>query len=688
MNPRPIRLRRRTALFAAAVSIATAGAAVAGLPQQTGPVDLRARDAELKIVGFPGALGNSPTFNHRLAAVGDVNGDGTGDILVGAAGVLVFGRPAGGVVRLTALGDAGVHIIGAPLTGNVAAAGDVNGDGLADMLIGVAGGVEVVFGSRSRTDVDLAHLGRRGFLVAGATTMAPAGDLNGDGRADVLFGTGGLGYPDHTGNTLNSAFVLLGADSADQIDLAGPPSPRLVRIQGPAGEDFGSAVTAPGDVNGDGVPDLVVAARFGGSNHRGAVYVVPGTRPPQPVDLTLSPTGAYPITAPAVDYVDYGLIGSMLSPAGDVNGDGLADFVIGSRLTKPSGVAYVVFGSRDGAPLNVATLGTRGQEFDGPLEVANTYFGWSLAGGQDVNGDGHSDVVVGAPWGSGLDASRGFAGDVFVLQQAAPGVTVRVDSLEPPQGFRIGGAIQGEFTGTSVDVGDVNGDGHPDVLLESPGADGVGPPDRSDTGGLVSVVFGFGPSALAYPQVHATAGVPLSPVEPGTKRFTGAPKFTAVPPLPAGLSVDPDTGVISGTPRTAGSLTTTFIVMQDLVDTISAPITVRVDAPVTGGGAAGTPATTRRRARGLALAITRRGGVVTAHGTLLLPPGAVCAGRVTVVMRHGHRVVRTAHTPLRRTRGGCRYTVAMRSRVRPLTVTARFTGTPGVRPINSGVRRV
>ncbi|MFN8110185.1 MAG: FG-GAP-like repeat-containing protein [Thermoleophilia bacterium] len=565
-----------------------------------------------------------------------------------------------------------------------AAAGDVNGDGLADMLVRVRGGVDVVFGSRAATSINLSNLGTHGFTIDKATFMAPAGDLNGDGRDDVLLGTGSAPM-DLFVNNLNSAFVLLGSTSRAPVDLANAADARLVRIQGPPNEDFGSAVAAPGDVNGDGIPDLVVGARAAAPNSAGAVYVVLGSRPLFPVDLTVTPDRAIRITPGVLPSTPR--IGGVVAPAGDVNGDGLADIVIGAPDASPAGAsepnagaAYVVTGSASTDPVVLQNLGMRGETLNGNGAGPSAHAGFSVAGGEDVNGDGQPDVVLGAPQASRPLGMEG--GAAYVVQRWAPGQVLPLASLSQPRGFSVLAAADNDGTGGSVAMGDVNGDGHADIIIGSSGASD--PLNPTSDAGRVSVVFGYGPAALAYPALHGRVGVPVSPLAPSTLRRSGVATFAAATPLPAGLSIDPDTGVISGTPRTATPAGTVTIAMGDLTGTTTAPVSVQVDAS---GGTAGAPAGTRRHARALTLVLDRHGDTIRISGTLVLPAVVACSGRVTVVARRGRRTVRTVHTRLRRSRRVCGYAVTLRSPLRPLSVTARFAGTTRVFPLGSRTRR-
>ena len=188
-----------------------------------------------------------------------------------------------------------------------------------------------------------------------------------------------------------------------------------------------------------------------------------------------------------------GFAGVSVGDAGDLNGDGFSDIVIGAFLadgdTDASGEACVVFGPITGLPssFELSTLdGTNGFVLDG--EEGLDYAGEAVSGGGDVNGDGISDVVIGAPFAEGLigGGGTGVAYVVFGSDQGFPPV-LELDTLDGTNGFRIGGANSEHRTGASVDiVGDVNGDGVADILIGSPGAQVSG----LSRAGRADVVFG------------------------------------------------------------------------------------------------------------------------------------------------------------------------------------------------------
>lgn len=209
------------------------------------------------------------------------------------------------------------------------------------------------------------------------------------------------------------------------------------------GSELGYAVSRAGDVNGDGYDDVLVGAPHGTDtvDHEGVVYLFYGSPAglADTPDLTLSmgEKGA--------------LFGCSVSSAGDVNGDGYDDVVIGARASKPGGAAFFYHGSDRGLSAH-AVLSFSGDQRDGQLGAA-------VAGAGDVNGDGYDDVVVGAPqFGTG-QGSQGWA---FVLFGSTSGVVTTTAQII--QGHQVGALL-----GSSVDgAGDVNDDGYADLIVGAP----------------------------------------------------------------------------------------------------------------------------------------------------------------------------------------------------------------------------
>lgn len=371
---------------------------------------------------------------------------------------VVFGRAAGGftapILGLASLdGSTGFRLDGGAagiLSGDaVAGAGDVNGDGVGDLIIGAqsaspngdsSGSSYVVFGRSGAAAfpaiVSLGALnGSNGFRLDGAAAsdasgiaVGAAGDLNGDGVDDLLVGA--RRAAPGSGSNAGSTYVVYGRTSgfAATINLGTLNGTNGFRIDGAASDDTSAlAVAGAGDVNGDGRDDLIIGAAGadpGGLSAAGSSYVVYGrASPPFAAVLglgTLDGSNGFRIDGVAAGDGS----GNAVAVAGDVNGDGIDDLLVGASTADPngtsSGSAYVVYG-RANPPfpvtLGLATLnGTNGFRMDG---VQNGNFtGRSVAAAGDLNGDGKPDLLIGADGADPPGAMN--AGSTFVVYGDSP----------------------------------------------------------------------------------------------------------------------------------------------------------------------------------------------------------------------------------------------------------------------------
>ncbi len=370
-------------------------------------------------------------------AAGDVDGDGAVDLVVGdpfadaaagAAYVVWGGAPVSGVLGSD---GAGFTIAGggaeATLGVEVSGGGDVNGDGLADVIVGAPFGLDVavqsgrayvVFGKADEDPVDVAALGGGGFSLVGENidnwaglSVAAAGDVNDDGLDDVI-----IGAPRDYDFSLISgrAYVVFGKADSDALALGDLRGAGFAIDADIEAEYLGWDVAGVGDVDGDGLPDVVVGGpRSDGpaGNTSGQAFVVFGKANASDVSVGALGSAGFVIHGEAEgDQAGFAVAG-----AGDINGDGLADLLVGAPQPPFTGAgagrAYVVYGKADTGDVNLASLGTSGITMEG--EAAEDQAGFHIAGVGDVNADGYPDVMVGAPDADPNGESSGRAYVVF-----------------------------------------------------------------------------------------------------------------------------------------------------------------------------------------------------------------------------------------------------------------------------------
>ena len=376
--------------------------------------------------------------DHAGAAVGsitDLNGDGRAEILVGAplvengtkvdagAAYVLWGKAvAGGIDLLDPASGAGNGIgyiikgeaAGDHAGGALASIADLNGDAshLAEVVVGAAGndagGVDagaayVVWGKASDGAVNLTTVaaGTGGFRLTGqaagdaaGTALATLADLNGDGRGEILVGAPGN---DAGGLDAGAAYVVFGKATGTAVSLATiAAGTGGYRITGQAGDHVGAAVSGIGDVNADGLADILLGAPNGGH-----AYVVFGKSSTTEVLLSDVATshGGYMITPEATG----DLTGMSVTGGADFNHDGVADLVIGTPGNTEggsnAGAVYVVWGGGNTTvDLSLVAQGIGGGKIVG---AAGSLTGATVALAGDVNQDGNPDLLIGSPGAAG-----------------------------------------------------------------------------------------------------------------------------------------------------------------------------------------------------------------------------------------------------------------------------------------------
>jgi hypothetical protein len=373
------------------------GACVSGLG------DINGDGFDDLIIGAPYASNNGNFYGASYVVFGGTNVGSNGsidlDTLDGSNGFVI-----NGLVRGDYLGT------------SVSGLGDINGDGFDDMIIGApeasnndpwSGASYVVFGGTnvgSTGSIDLDTLdGSNGFVINGlaihsflGTSVSSLGDINGDGIEDLIIGAYASGS-----NFSGASYVVFGSSnvgSTGSIDLDTLDGSNGFVINGLVSHDSkGISVSNLGDINGDGFDDLIIGAPYADSNglNSGASYVVFG-------GTTVGSTGSIDVSTldGSNGFVINGLaawnrLASSVSSAGDVNSDGIDDLIIGVSYYNTS---YVVFGG--------STVGSNGSvdlsTFDGSngLVIDGVYFdraGTSVSSAGDIDGDGIDDLIIGAP---------------------------------------------------------------------------------------------------------------------------------------------------------------------------------------------------------------------------------------------------------------------------------------------------
>jgi glycosylphosphatidylinositol phospholipase D len=289
---------------------------------------------------------------------------------------------------------------------------------------------------------------------------------------------------------------------------------------GAIGGNVGATINGPGlaahagiamaggcDVNGDGIPDLLIGAPPAGATGGGEVYVIYGNASGAPPPFSVSAADVT-ITGEA----DGDGLGSAIACA-DVNGDGIDDMLLTAPGVTPAGYAYLVYGSAAlPATLALGTL-TSAQGMRVPGLVSGTFFGTAAAAG-DVDGDGVADIVVTAP--SARSSSSNTGQGFVIFGSAALPATFDLNTLDGNNGFAISATDLMATTpnGDSVAIGDLNGDGFGDIAMGSRGAF----PNGLSSAGTVFVVFGhsgaFAPE-IQVSNLNGSNGFAIEPAESG-----------------------------------------------------------------------------------------------------------------------------------------------------------------------------
>ncbi len=417
--------------------------------------------------GGAGGLNTNPSWQYTngysyaylgtsVSTAGDVNGDGYSDVIVGgprepngftnAGKAIVFHGSASGLPanpNWTVLGSQE----GAELGQSVSTAGDVNGDGYSDVMVGIwlftngntsEGRVNVYYGSSTglsgsanwfaESNSEEGTLGR---------FVSSAGDINGDGYGDII-----AGAPNFSNGQSREGKAFAWFGSSTGLGANGTPANADWSAESDLDTNyFGSCVATAGDVNGDGYSDVLVSSNtfpYDGYNRAGKVSLFTGSQ------SGLSTTLAWSGESNQQD----AFYGYSVSTAGDVNGDGYSDVIVGAynydNGQSNEGRVYIYHGSSAGLSTTANTVSESNS--------ASALFGYSVSTAGDVNGDGFSDVLVGGPGWFG-------SGRVYVFHGSLSGIATLWN-------YSLNADGSGEYFGCSVSTaGDVNGDGYSDVIV-------------------------------------------------------------------------------------------------------------------------------------------------------------------------------------------------------------------------------
>lgn len=385
-----------------------------------------------------------------VAFIGDTNGDGQREYLVGVPNAAIPGHAAAGKV-IAYSGDSGAAISSSSGTSTgmqwgmkVASAGDVDGDGVPDHMFSAhssatagSDGVVRVIRSSNPFPLVIDKIGDPQSQAFGEA-IAAAGDLNADGFGDILVGDELYGTAMPQGIMTGRVYAYSGATGALLYAVAGPSH----------GCRFGYALAGLGDLDSDGHDDFAVGAPYlpnAQGKLTGGVFVFSGK------------TGSQL-------FLWYGTkknhgAGAAIASTGDLNGDGVNEVLIGlpAGLNMSSSVGLNAFysGEKGSVQIRSGKTGTVLETLEGQFE--NDFFGWQVAGGEDFDRDGVSDIVVGAPSpDSTVFESPNRRGEIWVFSGATFQKIVRIEGEA------------NDRLGQSLSVADMDGDGRPEILAGAP----------------------------------------------------------------------------------------------------------------------------------------------------------------------------------------------------------------------------
>jgi hypothetical protein len=511
------------------VIIILLGAFSPSLGQLSKTIDIANEEQNATILGGDNNDFSNPFLDgFDSLAVGDINGDGIDDLIIGAPSAdgpenrrvhcgevyVVFGPPPANLDLARTKPD--MTIIGADEgdnLGTAVASGDVDGDGFDDLIIGApsadslrnerkdAGEVYIIFGSAGPPEeIDLSEE-EADATVLGADTgdnlglSLASGDVNGDGLDDLIIGAPAASGPGNGRGGAGETYVIFGGFSFTSIDLAITKAD-LTIFGDDVGDHLGLAL-ATGDLNADGIGDLIVGASAGDGpgnsrDNAGDVYVIfGGPNPPSSLDLADKDPDVTIFGAGVGDRLGISLASGDTNGVGAFAGDGPPG---DSRAN--TGEVYLLFG---GSLPSLIDLALRDADVTIYGADSGDNLGVSLALG-DVDQDGKDDIFIGAPGGDGPQDGRRNAGEAYLIfGSSIPPALIDLANTTVDLSTILG-ADPGDNLGIAVVGCDLDGDGLNDLAVEAVNADGPG--NRKVNSGEVYVILG---STFATPNTPPVA---------------------------------------------------------------------------------------------------------------------------------------------------------------------------------------
>ena len=408
-----------------------------------------------------------------VSGVGDFNGDGFLDVAVGApayapggfgneydngAVFIIFDHALAqerGEIDLSKNFD-GVTVTGrfeSRIGNALARVGDINADGFADLAFGskTHSSGTILFGNKNpKRLIPLADLGKDGVeILHTGLTVAAAGDFNGDGFADVIFGNpySEVVNTDNKEYHIGRVTLIYGRYAFPASIDSLLPGDTHVTIRGPAGALVGNGLAGDLDLNSDGLSDIVIVAPKDGKDYEGRTFVVHGQK--------------------VLDKIEYSFIidhaRRFAYPAKDVNGDGLADLLIGGEDSS----IWLLWG---GKQLNGTIDLRKNMNSSWGVRIEGAPYAYGVG---DINGDGFNDIAVAMP--NAAVGDKVLAGRVlFLYGRPQWPDTIDVQRIckgeFTPMDYTLVDGIEpfGLFGFSVAGVGDIQGDGFEDVIIGAP----------------------------------------------------------------------------------------------------------------------------------------------------------------------------------------------------------------------------